>query len=280
MTLGEKIKAVRQQKRLTQAELASDVITRNMLSAIENNKATPSLDTLRHISAELDTPLPYFLSDDDDLFLYMKADRMPSIITSLKQENYNSCINQVVKFDRLDDELSFILAKCYFELGITSVKNGSLKTAESQLLQSIDYSQKTAYDTERFTAVAPLYLAICHNVSAPLLEFDEKRFLEGAYRTFDFEFYKYVVLDLSYEYTNPLYKKHMAAKALMKEKQYTEAIRILTEIEHERKRMGFNAYVTLCVYGDLDTCYRQILDFENAYKYATKRLSLLEGFQT
>ena len=41
--IGEKIKALRISKRMTQSELAGDQITRNMLSLIENGSALPSL---------------------------------------------------------------------------------------------------------------------------------------------------------------------------------------------------------------------------------------------
>jgi hypothetical protein len=41
-----------------------------------------------------------------------------------------------------------------------------------------------------------------------------------------------------------------------------------------------NAYITFGVYSDLEICYKQLFDFENAYRYTSKRLSLIEGFQS
>lgn len=279
MTLGEKVKAVRIQKRMTQSELGGDVITRNMLSAIENDKALPSLETLRHISIALDTPISYFLSDGDDLFLFTKAARMPSIVSSLRSGCYNACVNQILKLEKQDDELTFILSKCYFEMGIVSVKNGALLTAKEQLLLSLEYAKKTVYDTARFEAVIPLYLAICHNISSPLLEFDEPSFLGGIDSATDYEFYKYVIQDSAYHFKNEIYSRHLTAKQLIKERRYNEAVGVLTELEKERKQRGSNAYINFCLYGDIEICYRQLLDFENAYKYATKRMSMLEGFK-
>ena len=46
MTLGEKLRRTRMEKGLTQAEVAGDRITRNMLSQIENDVASPSVGTL------------------------------------------------------------------------------------------------------------------------------------------------------------------------------------------------------------------------------------------
>ena len=66
MNLGEKIKNARISKKITQSALAGEKITRNMLSQIENGKATPSLETLSYIAGELNLPIAYFFSENDD----------------------------------------------------------------------------------------------------------------------------------------------------------------------------------------------------------------------
>lgn len=63
MTLGQKIKAARLEKGLTQKEVVGDYITRNMLSKIENDSATPSVRTLEYLARALDLPPGYFLND-------------------------------------------------------------------------------------------------------------------------------------------------------------------------------------------------------------------------
>lgn len=62
LTLGEKVKEARLSMRLTQSELVGDFITRNMLSKIENDAASPSLKTLEFLAGKLNTPLSYFMS--------------------------------------------------------------------------------------------------------------------------------------------------------------------------------------------------------------------------
>lgn len=52
-TLGEKIKTLRKEKKLTQTELAGPELTKSMLSQIENGKATPSMKTLQYIAEKL-----------------------------------------------------------------------------------------------------------------------------------------------------------------------------------------------------------------------------------
>lgn len=64
MTLGEKIKAARLEAGMSQRQLCGDVITRNMLSQIENGSANPSMATLRHLATALGKPLGYFMEED------------------------------------------------------------------------------------------------------------------------------------------------------------------------------------------------------------------------
>lgn len=62
MTLGQKIKAARLERGMTQKEVVGDYITRNMLSKIENDSATPSVRTLERLAGALGLPTGYFLS--------------------------------------------------------------------------------------------------------------------------------------------------------------------------------------------------------------------------
>ncbi len=280
MTLGKKIKEMRSKRRLTQADLAGDKITRNMLSAIESDKATPSLDTLRHIANTLEVPLPFLLSEENDLFFYMKKERMPAIRHALETKNYNTCISIIAKIENLDDELMFILAKSYFELGVAATKNGALETAKRHLNLAREYSGKTLYDTFRFESAIPIYLAIAENVTAPLLEFDKAAYAGLTSDSFDYEFYRYLILDFDFNFSNYQLKTHINAKRLIKERRYQDALSLLLDIERTKSEYEYNAYVMFGVYSDLDTCYKQLYDFESAYRFASKRLSLMEAFSS
>lgn len=63
MTLGQKIKTARLERGMTQKELVGEAITRNMLSKIENDAATPSVRTLDYLARTLDLPVGYFLGE-------------------------------------------------------------------------------------------------------------------------------------------------------------------------------------------------------------------------
>ncbi len=64
MELGQRIKALRQELGLSQRQLCGDVITRNMLSQIENGSARPSMDTLSYLAGKLGKTVSYFLEED------------------------------------------------------------------------------------------------------------------------------------------------------------------------------------------------------------------------
>ena len=64
MELGQRLKAARLEMGLSQRQLCGDVITRNMLSQIENGAARPSMDTLRYLAGALGKPLSFFLEEN------------------------------------------------------------------------------------------------------------------------------------------------------------------------------------------------------------------------
>jgi len=117
MTLGEKIKSARKSKKITQAELAKDKITRNMISRIESGKVNPSLETIRFIAGELSLPVSYFLSEDDDLIFYEKMEKINLIYRAYQAKEYDYCINKIKSLSGIDNELALILATASYQLG-------------------------------------------------------------------------------------------------------------------------------------------------------------------
>lgn len=280
MDIGKKIRAARLDKHMTQSEVASDKITRNMLSAIESGKATPSLDTLLYIADRLDVPAYYLISDDVDVLEYRKTSLLPQLKESFAKKQYEGCILYAEKMEHIDDEVAYMLTYSHFALGVTALKNGAFVTADKHLSKAEEYAAQTIYDTVSVCCKIPLYLTICRNFSAPLLDFDKEAFMKTVLENSDFEFFKYVCNDWSYQYTTPLLKKHVAAKVKIKERRYYDAITLLLEIAEAKSDFEYNAYFMYCVYSDLENCYKQIFDFENAYKYVSKRMSMIEGFNS
>lgn len=65
MTMGEKIRRSRIAAGLSQRQLCDGIVTRNMLSQIENGSANPSLPTLQALAQRLGQSVQYFLEEND-----------------------------------------------------------------------------------------------------------------------------------------------------------------------------------------------------------------------
>ena len=64
MTLGQKLKQTRLARGMTQSQVVGDRITRNMLSQIENDLASPSVGTLEYLASVLNVRLSWLLADE------------------------------------------------------------------------------------------------------------------------------------------------------------------------------------------------------------------------
>lgn len=280
MTFGEKIKSERKKRGMTQSQLAGNTVTRNMISLIEKDLANPSLDTLRALAMKLEVPLSYLVSDAEDTFFYLKQEAFDGIKEAYAAKSYAVTVSRIEKLKKTDDELSFILADCHLELGKKALTNGSLVSCTKYLNSALEYADATCYDTEKIKALSKMYLAVAENIQSPLLEFDIPLYEASISDSYDLNFFNYLTLNFDYSYTKEVYSKHLTAKRLIKDKNYAAAIEIMTNIEMTRRSGEYNSFVIFGIYSDLELCYKQLYDFENAYKYASKRLSLLEAFKS
>lgn len=280
MTLGEKIKRLRIQQGFTQSDLCGDKITRNMLSAIENDKATPSLSTIQYLSDKLGVPLAFIFSEDENLFTFEKHRGIKNIKQAYSEKRFSDVVSLCSALSNFDDELCLMLANAYFELGKKALFMGALLTAENYFLSAIKNCDATIYDTDNVRKNIPLYSALVKNIQSPLLELDRKQFEKTLEPSDDFELYKYISLDRSFDYRNKLYADHLAAKELIKRRDYFSAIKMLSQLEAQKSLDNYNAFAFFAIYTDLEICYKQVGDFEKAYRYSNKRISLLEGFKT
>ena len=75
MDIGAKIKALRLQLNLSQAELADRCeLTKGYISQLENDVTSPSIATLKDILAALGTDLAEFFKKEDDERVVFSAD--------------------------------------------------------------------------------------------------------------------------------------------------------------------------------------------------------------
>ncbi|KMN44615.1 helix-turn-helix domain-containing protein [Bacillus paramycoides] len=95
-TLGEKIKTLRKEKKLTQTELAGSEMTKSMLSQIENGKATPSMKTLQYIAEKLGCETS-FLLEEDDVEIVELIQQMEQLIKANKYDEVYETLLPIVQ---------------------------------------------------------------------------------------------------------------------------------------------------------------------------------------
>lgn len=106
MTLGQKLRQARQARGLTQAQVVGERITRNMLSQIENDLASPSVGTLEYLASVLDVKLAWLLADEQEQAALARTQQLRE---RYRAGDYAGCLSLAPEGE-LDDEQAFILA--------------------------------------------------------------------------------------------------------------------------------------------------------------------------
>jgi len=295
MKLGQKIRRMRKMRGFTQTDLAGDRITRNMLSQIESGAALPSIQTIIYLSERLDVPAGYFLSDSDDDLAYKKIKCLGEIKAAYKSGDYAACIDMVKKkLGEADDEISLILAECNLYLGEQHFSEGAFATCSKYLRASLSHCEKTAYSCSWIRARALLFLSATEDIDLPLHNIGGDYELL-AHKSISYETFLYMrtllfadnrneqiiryIFD-NHKFENPTYRAHIGAKLLMSEGRFLAAADAINNILNKQPKENISTFVKYKLYADLESCYRETNDFEGAYRYATKRLSLISRMKS
>lgn len=92
MDIGSKIRAIRNRKKITIAQMCEGTgLSKGFISNVENNNTSPSISTLQTIAGFLDVPLPYLLLEKKEhMQVVKKAERTYSNFNNLKIEHISS----------------------------------------------------------------------------------------------------------------------------------------------------------------------------------------------
>ena len=288
MRIGEKIKALRQDKLMTQSELAGNHITRNMLSSIEHGTALPSLPTAQYLAERLGVPVGYLLAEDAEEPAYRKMTAMQNIRRAFSAGDWSGTLALVgaCGADR-DDELAMIRARCEYGIAKTELLAGRLRAAAMALDRALLAADTTVYDTAWLRQRIAVYFRYLSGVSATLdsdvLDADE---IESAL-DFGDELSEYILALEQLErddiraaerfaerHQGSLFAARLAALLQMKNEEYAPAQTALERLLG-REELTFGPLLYE-VFGDLERCYRENDDYKRAYEFSGSRLTLLE----
>ncbi|MBT2688781.1 cupin domain-containing protein [Bacillus sp. ISL-47] len=92
MDIGTKIRAIRNRKKITIAQMSEGTgLSKGFISNVENNNTSPSINTLSTIADFLGVPLPYLLLEKKQhMKVVRKEERATSTFNNLKIEHLTS----------------------------------------------------------------------------------------------------------------------------------------------------------------------------------------------
>jgi transcriptional regulator with XRE-family HTH domain len=294
MGLGQKIKKIRKEKGLTQADLCGDQITRNMLSQIESEKALPSISSLRYLARRLEIPIGYFLTDQGDELYYRKLASISSIKKSYTEKQWEKCIELCRSLPDLDDETALLCADCYLKIGLRQFQNGEMDPAKRSFELCRLFSTRTVYPHEELQELSGIYSSLIqsleeHAQSANILAGGGKSFQEK-YELAVYNYLLSVVDNSRYEIAaqiydainlkNPLYRTHISACLSSSAGNYQRAISLLQDLLSKmEKSKDYDPILFYRVIHNLETNFQTIGDYKSAFEFSERKKELNKKYK-
>lgn len=285
MTLGQKIRQARIERGLTQKELVGEHITRNMLSKIENDSATPSVRTLEYLASKLALPAGYFLTGTS-LSDGTSPDGLDNMRTAYREGRYLDCI-QLLELSTecgTTDEGYLLHARAALGAAREALQAGNTQMAKEYADNADYYNKEGLYYSPEIDAEMSLILAECA-LSLDLSEFEAnaKQF-ECAVRNISFStryslakaeyLLKTGEIELAERTVNSIHSPEGELKAVQRYIQgciclqkgdLSSAVQLLQEAESSFQN---SPSLKLNIYQALEQCYRELENFKMAYHYA------------
>ncbi len=292
MNIGERIRELRISKLMTQADLAGDRITRNMLSCIENGSANPSLSTIVYIAGRLGVPAGFLLAEQGDEMAFRKMSNLSNIKKAYTTGDVQSCRSLCLSgCPEPDDEISLLLANCDAGIAVEEFWSGKLRSSCRFFDEALSYAEKTIYATDAIEAEIRVYFRFMERISHTLYSdlLDEEKELSVKSNTVlsqyldalnaldigDTSVAVHLIDRLANSGENSFFKTHLQSKLLIVAKNYKLAQKALQQLLQDGD-MPLNKIELYTVLEDLEICCRENEDYKNAYRYASEKVELLE----
>lgn len=289
MDIGNRLRRLRTDKCMTQAQLAGELITRNMLSRIEHGAVMPSLPTAVYLAERLHVPVGYLLAEDEDEYFYRKAADIDNIKRALTDGSYAICRDMCLALGGRDDEVQLLLALSTAGLARDDFFEGRLRAAMRHFDEAREYEAGTLYGSGTVAAQAAIYQRYMYRISATLMTdiTDDSIGTVGATndRICDYilaletveahpEIPVRSLLDSAkMDVSSPL-AMHILAHDAQRDRDHAAARRMLLRILDMKERIPDP--VLYNVFYELEICSKETNDYRSAYEYSTDKVNLLE----
>lgn len=287
MKTGEKIKKLRLDKSMTQAELAGNKITRNMLSLIESGAAVPSLGTVAYLAKRLNVPAGILVSDDDDEFFYRKLTGMENIRRAYRSGNYRICRELCDSLDpeSYDGEIALIRAECLLGIAKEEFTEGNIRVSAAVFDEAVAEARKTPYNADHILSEAKVYCRYMRDIWPSVYSDSAEADVSDAL-AFGDGFCVYATALhliaagqsmgewLKAQLDNGIYRAHAGAKLAMSRGDFASALSDMRALLNGDGSVC--APVIYDLFRDLEVCCRETGDFKGAYEYSGAKVMMLE----
>ena len=289
--IGEKIRALRLSRSMTQKDLAGGSVTRNMLSLIENGNALPSLPTLVDLADRLGVPVGYFFAvSEEEIAAFTKMSRIGEIRRLFREGEHEMCLRVCREIPCPDDDILLISAECSLALAVNACHRHALVTATTNLAEANEAASRCSCPAESLLATIDFMTQLIRCVTHPILPenvLDASRYSTSRIST---EFFAYLralsfldtdrvsdasALLRSGLIVTPMYQDVVSAKEMMRQNRHDKAFPLLQKVLAD-SNPGF--FTTFRALDALESCASTLGDFKNAYQYSTQKIKLLEQF--
>jgi len=273
---------------MTQAELAGETITRNMLSQIENEAAQPSVNTILELSERLETPAEYFFSEINDPGPFHKILSIEKIRKAYAAKDYGKCIYRLDRLGVSDDETEYLYAEACFGRAQDFYREGRLAASEEFFKKALVHAEKTDYVKEEFTDAVVRYLTAIQTVRKKETEAFVRDGTNHQIKNFlsDIAYPALLNSDLQtslFRELEPLYAEHLLIHRSMRQDfSDGDAARFIRDLKGileriNEKESAILKYYILC---DLELLAQKTGDYKLAYECSSSRLTISEKMNT
>ena len=274
VALHEKIRQARLEAGLSQKALCGDTITRNMLSLIENGNAKPSMSTLSYIAGRLGKPGAYFL--DEAVMVSANQGVLFSAREAYAQKDYDRAQQLLATYAApdavFDDEFYLLTALTQIGLANDAIAQDKRVYALTLLDKAQEALKHTIYATDELTRRILLLRYAAKPEQASVLEphlpdLSQELYLRAQAQLQRGEPLAAAAILDAMQSDAALWQLLRGQCALQMQK-YDQAMRYYHAVEEAYPQQALSA---------LERCYRELENFEMAYKYACKQRELQDN---
>ena len=264
MELGKRLRQARLEQGISQRQLCGEMITRNMLSQIENGSARPSMDTLRYLAQRLRRPVSYFL--EEDAVSSPNREAMDSARLAFVQKKWEDLLDRLEDYRTPDPifdwEKALLESLALLALAEQALEQGKIPYARELLEKAEQAGASTPYYAQELERKRLILLGRSgQKVAERLPDLDEELLLRAqAALEKGLPEHAGYLLDAAQDQRTPQWTE-LRGQVYFIQERFEAAARCYHILEDTNPEKAAPM---------LESCYRELKDFEKAYFYACR----------